>query len=65
MEDGVGIPLVDRSRHPVTLTEAGEQLLEAGVQASSRIENEREQIRRMHSDSGAYVVRFATQHCIG
>lgn len=65
IEDWVGIPLVDRSRHPVTLTAAGEQLLEAGLQALSRIENEREQIRRMYSDPDTYVVRFATQHSIG
>jgi DNA-binding transcriptional LysR family regulator len=65
IEDWVGVPLVDRSRHPVSLTTAGEQLLEAGLQALLRIENEREQIRRLHSSPDAYVVRFAAQHSIG
>lgn len=49
----------------MTLTAAGEQLLEAGLQALSRIENERDQIRRLYSNPDAYVVRFATQHSIG
>ncbi len=65
LEDWVGVPLVDRSRHPVTLTTAGKQLLEAGLQALARVESEREQIQRMLARPDEYVVRFATQHSIG
>ena len=37
IEDWVGVALVDRSRHPVTLTSAGSQMLEAGRQALERL----------------------------
>ncbi len=65
LEDWVGVPLVDRSKHPARLTMAGEQMLEAGLQALSRVESAREQIRRMVAQPDEYVVKFAAQHSIG
>lgn len=65
LEAWVGVPLVDRSRQPVRLTEAGEQMLEAGLQALSRIEHQRGQILEMRALPDKYVVTFAAQHSIG
>ncbi|ABV93182.1 transcriptional regulator [Dinoroseobacter shibae DFL 12 = DSM 16493] len=65
LEKWVGAVLVDRSRQPVVLTEAGTQMLEAGMQALARIEQERSQIREAQSLPDKYVVTFATQHSIG
>jgi DNA-binding transcriptional LysR family regulator len=65
MEAWVGAALVDRSRHPVTLTGAGVQMLEAGQQALARLTNERKSIREAQSLPDRYVVTFAAQHSIG
>ncbi|WP_425039457.1 LysR family transcriptional regulator [Primorskyibacter sp. S187A] len=65
LEAWVGVTLVDRSRQPVTLTEAGNQMLEAGLQALTRIEQERSQILEAQSLPDTYVVTFGTQHSIG
>jgi DNA-binding transcriptional LysR family regulator len=65
LEKWVGAELVDRSRQPVVLTEAGQQMLEAGMQALTRIAQERAQIREALSLPDKYVVTFATQHSIG
>ena len=65
LEAWVGTPLIDRSRHPVNLTGAGEQILEAGKQALSRIETEREQVRQALAQPDKHVVSFAAQHSIG
>ena len=65
LETWAGVTLVDRSRQPVRLTTAGEQILEAGLQASARIETERQQILEAHSLPDKYVVTFGTQHSIG
>lgn len=65
LEDWVGAALVDRSRHPVSLTVAGKQILEAGQQALSRIESERALIRASLAKPDRYVVNFAAQHSIG
>lgn len=65
LEKWVGAILVDRTRQPVALTEAGAQMLEAGLQALSRIEQERSQIREAQSLPDKYVVTFAAQHSIG
>lgn len=65
LEDWVGAPLVDRSTHPVTLTAAGTQMLEAGEQALDRLEAERTQIRDALSLPDQYVVTFGAQHSIG
>ena len=65
LEAWVGATLVDRSRQPVRLTEAGRQMLEAGLQALSRIENERSQILEAQSLPDKYVVTFGAQHSIG
>ena len=64
LEDWVGTALVDRSRHPVKLTAYGEQMLEAGLQAITRIESEREHIRDAMAQPDRYVVTFAAQHSI-
>lgn len=65
MEDWVGASLVDRSRHPVSLTGAGIQMLEAGQQALARLESERKGIRDAQALPDRYVVTFAAQHSIG
>ncbi len=64
LEAWVGASLVDRTRHPVRLTDAGVQMLEAGLQALSRIEHERSQILEAQSLPDKYVVTFAAQHSI-
>ena len=65
LETWVGALLVDRSHHPVRLTEAGVQMLEAGLQALARIERERSQILEAQSLPDKYVVTFGAQHSIG
>ncbi|MBV2361575.1 LysR family transcriptional regulator [Thalassococcus sp. CAU 1522] len=65
LEAWVGAMLVDRSHQPVRLTQAGEQMLEAGMQALARIEQERSQIREVQSLPDKYVVTFGAQHSIG
>ncbi len=65
LESWVGTTLVDRSHQPVKLTDAGLQMLEAGVQALSRIETERDHIREALAQPDKYVVTFAAQHSIG
>ena len=65
LETWVGATLVDRSHQPVSLTDAGVQMLEAGLQALARIERERSQIREAQSLPDKYIVTFAAQHSIG
>lgn len=65
LETWVGATLVDRSRQPVSLTTAGSQMLEAGLQALARIEQERSQILELQSLPDKYVVTFGAQHSIG
>ena len=65
LEGWVGTTLVDRSHQPVRLTEAGTQMLEAGLQALARIEQERSQILEVQSLPDKYVVTFGAQHSIG
>lgn len=65
LESWVGTTLVDRSRQPVRLTDAGRQMQEAGLQALMRIERERSQILEALSLPDKYVVTFGTQHSIG
>lgn len=65
LETWVGTTLVDRSRQPVSLTTAGTQMLEAGLQALARIEQERSQILELQSLPDKYVVTFGAQHSIG
>ena len=65
LEAWVGAVLVDRSRQPVRLTEAGTQMLEAGMQALARIEQERSQILEAQALPDKYVVTFGAQHSIG
>jgi DNA-binding transcriptional LysR family regulator len=65
LEGWAGVQLVDRTRQPVKLTAAGEQILEAGLQAAARIEQERSQILEAQSLPDRYVVTFGTQHSIG
>ncbi len=65
LETWVGATLVDRSHQPIKLTGAGEQMLEAGLQALSRVEKERSQILELLSLPDKYVVTFGTQHSIG
>ncbi len=65
LETWVGTKLVERSRHPVVLTTAGEQMLEASNQAFERLEYERAQILEAQTLPDKYVVTFGAQHSIG
>lgn len=65
LEHWVGTALVDRSSQPVTLTDAGHQMLEAGEQALLRLETERQNVRDALSRPDRYLVTFSTQHSIG
>lgn len=65
METWVGAALVDRSRHPVMLTAAGVQMLEAGQQARTRLDNECKHIREAQTRPDRHAVTFAAQHSIG
>lgn len=65
LESWVGTDLVERSRHPVTLTPAGKQMLEASQQVLERLEYERAQIIEAQSLPDKYVVTFGAQHSIG
>ena len=65
IEAWVGVPLVDRSGRPITLTSAGAQMLEAGRQALSRLETERRLIVEAHATPDRYVVTFGAQHSLG
>ncbi len=65
LENWVGAVLVDRSHQPVVLTDAGVQMLEAGLHALARIEHERSQILEAQSLPDKYVVTFGAQHSIG
>ena len=65
LEAWAGTALVDRSHHPVSLTSAGVQLLEAGEQALDRLDAERQLILDAQSLPEQYVVTFGAQHSIG
>ncbi len=65
LETWVGTQLVERGRHPVRLTPAGEQMLEASTQAIERLEYERSQIIEAQSLPDRYMVTFGAQHSIG
>ncbi|MCV6593819.1 MAG: LysR family transcriptional regulator [Silicimonas sp.] len=65
LEAWAGVLLVDRSRQPVRLTEAGAQMLEAGLQGLAHIEHARSQIREAQALPDQYVVTFGAQHSIG
>ena len=65
LEDWAGVALVDRTRHPVSLTSPGMQLLEAGLQALDRLENERREIQESQAQPENYVVTFGVPHSIG
>ena len=65
LEAWVGATLVDRSHQPVRLTGAGDRMLEAGMQALARVEQERSQILEAQSLPDKYVVTFGAQHSIG
>lgn len=65
LEGWVGTKLVERSSHPIVLTAAGEQMLEASKQAFERLDNERSQILEAQSLPDKYVVTFGAQHSIG
>ncbi|MEP0942924.1 MAG: LysR family transcriptional regulator [Rhizobiaceae bacterium] len=65
LETWVGTKLVDRKRHPISLTTAGKQMLEASQQAFERLEYERAQILEAQSLPDRYVLTFGAQHSIG
>ncbi|MEM9331961.1 MAG: LysR family transcriptional regulator [Pseudomonadota bacterium] len=65
LEEWVGTKLIERSKHPVTLTSAGKQMLEASRQALERLEYERAQIIEAQTLPDKYIVTFGAQHSIG
>ena len=65
METRIGAALVDRTHHPVRLTAAGVQILEAGQQARTRLDIECKHIREAQVRPDRQVLTFATQHSIG
>lgn len=65
VEAWVGVSLIDRSRHPIRLTTAGAQILEAGEQALDRLETERREILKSHALPENCIVTFGAQHSIG
>jgi len=65
LEAWVGTDLAERKTHPVKLTTAGQQMLEASRQALERIEYERAQIIEAKSLPDKYVITFGAQHSIG
>ncbi|MEL6337686.1 MAG: LysR substrate-binding domain-containing protein, partial [Pseudomonadota bacterium] len=65
VEDWVGVALVDRSTHPVSLTPAGQQMMEAATQAIGRLETERKLLQDAESTPDRYTVTFGAQHSIG
>lgn len=65
LEQWVGTPLVNRKKHPISLTNAGEQMLEAALQALDRLDYERSQIQEAETRPDKYIVTFGTQHSIG
>ena len=65
LEQWVGTPLVNRKKHPISLTTAGEQMLEAALQALDRLDYERSQIQEAETRPDKYIVTFGTQHSIG
>lgn len=65
LETWVGTKLVERRHHPIALTAAGKQMLEASRQAFERLEYERAQILESQTRPDKYVVTFGAQHSIG
>lgn len=65
LEQWVGTPLVNRRKHPISLTFAGEQMLEAALQAFERLDYEKSQIQAAQTRPDKYIVTFGTQHSIG
>ncbi|EFL89263.1 LysR family transcriptional regulator [Ahrensia sp. R2A130] len=65
LEEWVGAALVDRSRQPVHLLPAGEQILHAGRRAREHLDNERNTIREALGVTDKQVVTFAVPHSIG
>ena len=65
LEAWVGTRLVERSKHPVSLTPAGKQMLEASKQALERLEYERAQIIEAQALPDKYIINFGAQHSIG
>lgn len=65
LEVWVGAELIDRSCHPVKMTDAGRQMAEAAQQAIDRLVTERDHVQQMLSQPDKYLVTFAAQHSIG
>lgn len=64
VEAWVGVTLVDRSKQPVRLTNAGAQILEAGQQAIERLETERREVQETERGFAGHVATFGAQHAI-
>lgn len=65
LEDWVGTGLVVRNNHPIRLTNAGDQMLEASRQALDRLDRERALVLEAAMQPDKYVVTFGAQHSIG
>src|SRR5262245_18262060 len=63
LEDWVGVPLFDRSTHPVSLTEAGLQFRPAAEDILRRLTLARETAQETHR-TAATTLRFAATHVL-
>jgi DNA-binding transcriptional LysR family regulator len=64
LESWAGFELVNRQSRPVTLTSAGEQILEVALTGIKRLTQERDLLRDISSSVADYVVSFAAQHSV-
>jgi DNA-binding transcriptional LysR family regulator len=63
LEDWVGAPLIDRSAHPATLTEAGRRFHPAAAEILRRLAAAREEARAAE-EAAAATLRFAATHAL-
>lgn len=63
LEDWVGVPLVDRSAHPASLTEAGRRFRPAAEEILRRLAAAREEARAAE-EAAAATLRFAATHAL-
>lgn len=63
LEDWVGAPLVDRSAHPASLTEAGRRFRPAAEEVLRRLAAAREEARTA-DEAAAAALRFASTHAL-
>ena len=63
LEDWAGVPLIDRSGHPASLTEAGRRFRRAAEEILRRLSEAREEARAAE-EAAAATLRFAATHAL-